>query len=51
MEELNSGSSSSNTSAVAEGPLAGQFTAPCVAGMKAKTRSASVPNRSSHGRA
>ena len=50
MQESTSGSSSSKTSAVAVGPVAGQTTAPCVAGMKAKTRSASVPNRSSQGK-
>ena len=49
MQASTSGSSSSKTSAVADGPPAGQTTAPCVAGMKAKTRSASVPKRSSHG--
>ena len=40
-----------DTSAVADGPFGGQFTAPCCAGMKAKTRSQSLPKRSSHGSA
>ena len=39
------------TSAVADGPAAGHLTAPWVPGMKAKTRSASAPKRSSHGTA